>query len=432
MTVKKRINIITFGCAKNVYDSEILAGYLKNNGLQVVHEGIFKKNDILIVNTCGFIKDAKQESIENVLEYVDMKKKGEIAKIYVVGCLSERYLSDLKKEIPEVDGFLGLNYTSCLAELLNSPLKTDLLGERILSTPPHYAYLKISDGCDHRCAFCAIPLIKGKFRSLSMEELIFQAKKLAEKGVKELIIIAQDTTYYGVDIYGKRKLAFLLDSLSEVNGIEWIRLQYTYPAGFPDDVIELIARNPKICKYIDIPFQHISDRMLHIMKRGINKKGTLDLIDKIRKKIPDVALRSTMIVGHPEESNDDFNELLDFVQQTRFDRLGVFSYSHEESTASYKMEDNVPLYLKKKRLNRILNLQREISNELNNHKIGKTCKVIIDRKEGEHYIGRTEFDTPDVDNEVIINSGDRKLRIGNFYTIKILEAAEYDLFGELA
>ena len=432
MSLGNRINIITFGCAKNVYDSELLAGQMKNNGLKVVHEAGFLKDDILLVNTCGFIGDAKRESIDNILEYIELKRQGKLSKVIVVGCLSERYLNELKTEIPEVDAFYGLDYPARLLADFNLELNKNLIGERILSTPSHYAYLKISDGCDHKCSFCAIPLIKGKYKSQSEEELVTQAELLAKQGVKELIIIAQDSTFYGMDIYGKREIASLLEKLSAVSGIDWIRLQYAYPAGFPDNLLDIIRNNPKICNYIDIPFQHISDRMLKLMRRGMNKASTLALIERIRNKIPGVVLRSTLIVGHPVETEEDFDELVDFVKTVRFDRLGVFTYSHEEDTHSFSLVDNVPEKEKKRRMNKILRLQQNISAEKNQARIGTELKVIIDSHEGNMYIGRTEFDTPEVDNEVLISPGNRKLKVGAFYNVRIIGASPYDLSAELS
>lgn len=426
-----RINIITLGCAKNIYDSEVLMTQLKANSVQVVHEDEIKDGDIVIVNTCGFINAAKQESINNILELVELKKVGKVSELFVIGCLSERYKTQLIKEIPEVDVFYGLDYLPGILKKFNLKHKKDLIGERILSTPKHYAYLKISDGCNHKCSFCSIPLIKGKYISKPIEEVCFEVEKLSEKGVKELIIIAQDTTFYGLDIYGQRKLVVLLDKLSNINGIDWIRLQYAYPVNYLFDVLDVIKRKANICNYLDIPFQHISDNMLKLMKRGITKSKTLDIIENIRKEVPEIAIRTTLIVGHPKETAKDFEELVNFVKDVRFDRLGVFAYSHEEGTHSYNYKDDVPSKVKEERVEIIMNLQKEISLSLNSAKINKEYKVIVDRKESDHYVGRTEFDTPEVDNEVLIYSGEKEISTGKFYQVRIKDATEYDLIAEL-
>jgi len=423
-----RFNIITFGCAKNTCDSELLMGYLGKNSMSVVHEQEIQKNDIVIVNTCGFINDSKKESIDHILELAEAKKNGDLRELVVVGCLSQRYMAELRKEIPEVDAFFGVNFIPEVLKKYNLDLKKNLLGERILTTASHFAYLKISDGCNHLCSFCAIPLIKGKYKSETIEKLVADTEILVSQGVKELILIAQDTTYYGLDIYGTRKLASLLENLTGIKGIEWIRLQYTYPADFPMEILDIMNDHPNICKYLDIPFQHISDHMLKLMRRRITKEKTLQLIEKIKNKIPGIALRTSLVVGHPGETKKDFDELLDFVKDSRFDRLGVFTYSHEENTNSYHLKDNVIAFVKKDRLNKIMEVQRGISLELNQEKVNSIYKVIIDRKEGEYYVGRTEFDTPEVDNEVLIKS-EEFLKTGEFYQVKITDAYEYDLLG---
>jgi ribosomal protein S12 methylthiotransferase len=425
-----RINIITFGCAKNTYDSEVLSGKLAKYGVKVVHEAPFQKNDVLVVNTCGFINDAKQESIDHILEYANLKKDGVIKELYVVGCLSERYKKELEKEIPDVTAFYGIDYTKDIFRQLNLEYKDNLVGERLLSTPSHYAYLKIADGCNHGCSFCAIPLIKGKHKSQSIEDLIIQTERLAVMGVKELILIAQDTTFYGMDIYKERKISTLINTLSEVKGIEWIRLQYAYPSGFPEDLLAVIRDNPKVCKYLDIPVQHISDNMLKIMKRGLGKAGTIALLNKIRKEIPGIAIRSTLIVGHPGETEKDFQELVEFVEEFRFERLGVFGYSLEENTASYDIPGKVKDKVIRDRIETLMSLQSEISADLNCSRIGNTYKVIIDGKDGDQYLARTEFDTPEVDNEVLVKSKNNKLKTGEFYNVKIVDATAYDLFAE--
>jgi len=425
-----RINIITFGCAKNTYDSEVLSGKLAKYGVKVVHEAPFQKNDVLVVNTCGFINDAKQESIDHILEYVNLKKDGAIKELYVVGCLSERYQKELEREIPDVTAFYGIDYTKDIFRQLNLEYKDNLVGERLLSTPSHYAYLKIADGCNHGCSFCAIPLIKGKHKSQSMEDLLIQTGRLADMGVKELILIAQDTTFYGMDLYKERKISTLINKISEVKGIEWIRLQYAYPAGFPEDLLAVIRNNPKVCKYLDIPVQHISDHMLKIMKRGLGKAGTIGLLKRIRKEIPGAAIRSTLIVGHPGETEKDFDELVDFVEIFRFDRLGVFGYSLEENTASYNIPGKIKDKVIRDRIETLMSLQSSISADINRSRIGNTYKVIIDGLENGHYLARTEFDTPEVDNEVLIMAKNNNLKTGEFYNVKIIDATAYDLFAE--
>ncbi len=427
-----KIHIITLGCSKNTVDSEKLISQLSANNLIIEHNVEKTTARNIIINTCGFISDAKQESIDTILLYANAKKAGKIDNLFVIGCLSERYAKDLKQEIPEVDQFFGVNNIENIVKGLGYNYRDSLLGERVVSTPKHYAYLKISEGCDRGCAYCAIPLIRGKHVSLPIEQLVEEATLLANSGVKELILIAQDLSYYGKDLNGKLMLPQLVDKLSEINGIEWIRLHYTYPAGFPNDILAIIQNNPKVCKYLDIPFQHISNNMLKIMRRSFTKEKSLELIAKFRKEVPGLTLRTTLLVGHPGETDQDFDELLDFVRQIRFDRLGVFTYSHEEDTYSYKKyKDDVPDEVKMKRANEIMQLQQQISEEINFNKIGKEFKTIIDRKEGEYYIGRTQADSPEVDNEVLIESSNIKLKIGEFYRIKITKAREFDLFGEI-
>lgn len=426
----KRINLYTLGCAKNVYDSEKLSGQLKANELTVVHEAPIDKNDIIVVNTCGFINDAKEESVNSILEFAKAKEDGDVKELFVMGCLSERYKPDLQKEIPEVDRFFGVNDMDKILKQFGVDYKIELVGERLLSTPKHYAFLKISDGCNHKCSFCAIPLIKGFNKSLKMEDLLTEARKLAQKGVKELVLIGQDTTYYGIDLYGKRKLAELMKSLADIEGIEWLRLQYAYPASFPTEILDVINSHPNICNYIDMPIQHISEKMLRIMRRGVSQKRLVELLNQFRERVDNIAVRSTLVVGHPNETDEDFDELVDFVKEYKFDRLGVFKYSHEEGTSAFELEDNVPEEIKEERLNILMSVQQQISLKKNEEKIGKTFKVLIDKKEGQYWVGRTEFDTPEVDNEVLFPY-DENLKIGNFYNVKITEASEYDLIGNI-
>jgi ribosomal protein S12 methylthiotransferase len=427
----KTVNIITLGCSKNLVDSESLLRQLESNGYKVLHDSN-NPAEIVVINTCGFINDAKQESIETILQFENLRKSNKIEKLFVFGCLSERYQKELETEIPVVDQYFGVYNIKELVESIGAHYKNELVGERHLTTPKHYAYLKISEGCDRTCSFCAIPLIKGKHTSRPIEELVTEAKFLISKGVKEIILIAQDLSYYGIDIYKKFALAELIDKLSDLKGLKWLRLHYTFPAKFPMDVIDIMKSKPNICKYMDIPVQHISDKLLQNMRRGITKKQTYELIDYFRKEIPDMALRTTMLVGHPGETDEDFNELLEFVRHAKFERLGVFTYSEEENTYSAKhFKDDIPFSIKQTRMNEIMEVQREISNSLNTNKIGKVFKVIIDRKEGDYYVGRTEYDSPDVDNEVIIKSEKKKLRLGNFYKVKITGADDFDLIGEL-
>ncbi len=424
---RKKIHILTLGCPKNLVDSEILMSKLKNK-FQIVEKP--EKADLVVVNTCGFIDSAKQESIEKIFEMVELKEKGKVESVYVMGCLSERYKNELEKEIPEVDKFFGVEKFEEILNTLGVPDRYELLGERELLTPKHYAYLKISEGCDNPCSFCAIPLIRGKHISRPIEEIIKEAKKLAWKGVKEIIIIAQDTTYYGLDIYGKRKLPELLNRLSEIDGIEWIRLMYTFPAKFPTEVLDIMAQNPKICKYIDIPIQHISDKILKSMRRGITKRKTIELLEKIRETVPEVAIRTSLIVGYPGETEKEFEELLDFVYTFKFDRLGVFTYSQEEGTKAFELGDPISPEEKERRMALIMNAQHDIIVEKNEKMIGRKFKVLIDRKERDFYIGRTQWDAPEIDLEVLVEGNG--IKIGNFYEVEIYDIFEYDLIGKVA
>lgn len=426
---KQKLNIITLGCSKNLIDSEVLMGQVGDE-YEVVHDSD-DNADVVVVNTCGFINDAKEESVDTILRAVEAKKIGEVEKVIVCGCLSERYKNDLKEEISEVDGFYGVHELPEVLKALNVDYKKELVGERTVTTPKHFAYLKISEGCNRTCSFCAIPLIRGRHKSKPKEEIVKEVRLLASKGVKELLLIAQELTYYGVDIYHSRELPDLLRQISEVEGIEWIRLHYTYPNGFPEELLHEMARNPKICNYIDLPLQHISDSLLKSMKRHITAQQTYQLISQIKSIVPDVALRTTLIVGYPGETEEDFERLLDFVREVRFDRLGVFQYSHEEHTGAYLLKDDVPATVKQDRSDRIMMLQQEISNELNNEKVGKTFNTLIDRKEGDHFIGRTEFDSPEVDNEVLIPIKNANLKIGEFYNVSIAKADFFDLYGEV-
>ena len=426
---KNKINVITLGCSKNTYDSEVLMGQLKSNNKNVVHE---EEGNIVVINTCGFIDNAKQQSIDTILENVKKKNEGLIDKVFVTGCLSERYKPDLKKEIPDVDEYFGTTEMPSLLKHLGADYKHELIGERLLTTPKNYAYLKISEGCDRPCSFCAIPLMRGKHKSVSIEDLFSQAKILAEKGIKELILIAQDSTYYGIDLYGTRSLSKLLKELVKVDGIEWIRLHYAFPNGFPVDVLEVINSEPKICNYIDIPLQHISNKILKSMKRGASMEKINDLLQMFRDKVPEIAIRTTLIVGYPGETNEDYELLKEWVKNTKFDRLGCFTYSHEENTGAYKLIDDVPQKIKNERLNEIMEIQSQISWELNQKKIGKKFKVLIDRKRGNYYVGRTQYDSPDVDNEVLIQAETNFLRVGEFVDVKIIEASDFDLYAEVS
>lgn len=424
---KNQINVVTLGCSKNVYDSEVLMGQLKASGKDVVHEG---KGNIVVINTCGFIDNAKQESIKTILDFVQQKEDGIVDKVFVTGCLSERYKPDLEKEIPNVDQYFGTSDLPILLKTLGADYKHELLGERITTTPKNYAYLKIAEGCDRPCSFCAIPIMRGKHVSQPIEKLVKEAQLLAKKGVKEIILIAQDLTYYGLDIYKKRNLAELLQELVKIDGIEWIRLHYAFPTGFPMDVLELMKNEPKICNYIDIPLQHISDQILKKMKRGTTQQKTTDLLQNFRQIVPNIAIRTTLIVGFPGETEEDFEILKDWVKAMRFERLGCFTYSHEENTTAYELDDNVPEAVKQARAAAIMEIQSQISWELNQEKIGKTFKCIIDRKEGNHFVGRTEQDSPDVDNEVLIDATEHYVKIGEFCNITIFDASEFDLYGK--
>ena len=430
-SIPKRINVITLGCSKNLYDSEILMGQLQANNKPVTHESS-EKSEIVVINTCGFIGDAKEESVDTILHFVSEKEAGNIEKVFVTGCLSERYKSDLEQEIPDVDQYFGTHDLPNLLRVLGADYKKELVGERLTTTPKHYAYLKISEGCDRSCSFCAIPLIRGKNISQPIEQLVAESRKLAAKGVKELILIAQDLTYYGLDIYGKRRLADLLNELVKVEGIEWIRLHYAYPTGFPEEVIEVMQKEEKICKYIDIPLQHINSEILQSMRRGHKREVTENLIASFRKAIPDIAIRTTLIVGYPGETEEKFRELKQWVSETKFDRLGVFAYSHEEDTHAEKLENDVPDDVKQARVAEIMELQETISFELNQQKVGNIFRCIFDREEGGFYIGRTQFDSPDVDNEVLVDAEKHYINIGKFITIKITEATAFDLVGEPA
>lgn len=424
---KNTINVVTLGCSKNVYDSEVLMGQLKAGGKNVVHE---QEGNIVVINTCGFINNAKEESINTILEYVQQKEAGLIDKVFVMGCLSERYKPDLEKEIPDVDEYFGTSELPALLKVLGADYKHELIGERLTTTPKNYAYLKISEGCDRPCSFCAIPLMRGAHISTPIEALVTEAEKLAVKGVKELILIAQDITYYGLDLYKKRALADLLRALVKVEGIEWIRIHYAFPTGFPMDVIEVMKEEPKICNYLDIPLQHISDPILASMKRGTTQEKTTKLLKKFREAMPEMAIRTTLIVGYPGETQADFEALKSFVKEMRFDRLGCFTYSHEENTTAYELEDDVPEEVKLARANEIMEIQSQISWELNQEKIGKTFRCLIDRKEGNYFVGRTEYDSPDVDNEVLIDAKKHYVKIGDFVEVKIIDATDYDLYGE--
>ncbi len=430
-TKKNKVNIITLGCSKNLYDSEILMGQLDANKISVQHESINDDANIVVVNTCGFIDNAKEESINTILHQAQRKQLGLIDKLYVMGCLSERYKSDLEKDILDVDQYFGTTDLPRLLKVLGADYKHELLGERIMTTPKHYAFLKISEGCNRPCSFCAIPLMRGKHKSKPISQLVKEACSLAKKGVKELILIAQDLTFYGLDLYNERKLAELIEELSKVDGIEWIRLHYAFPSGFPKKVLDVMRKNKKICNYIDIPLQHINDDILKSMKRGTSHKKTVDLLNFFRNKVKGITIRTTLIVGYPGETEEKFQELKNWVSDTKFDRLGVFTYSHEENTTAYNLEDNIPDKIKKQRAEEIMNLQSNISYELNQKKIGSTFKVLFDRKEGDYFIGRTEFDSPDVDNEVLVKADKNYARIGDFAYVKILKADHYDLYGNI-
>ncbi len=425
---KNKINVVTLGCSKNVYDSEVLMGQLRANDKDVVHE---EEGNIVVINTCGFIANAKEESINTILEYVKKKEEGIVDKVFVTGCLSERYKPDLQKEIPSVDQYFGTTELPGLLKALEANYKHELIGERLTTTPKNYAYLKIAEGCDRPCSFCAIPIMRGKHKSTPIEELVIEAEKLAANGVKELILIAQDLTYYGLDIYKKRNLAELLKELIKVEGVEWIRLHYAYPTGFPLDVLEVMRNEPKVCNYIDIPLQHISDSILKSMRRGAGKEKTNKLLKDFRERVPNMTIRTTLIVGYPGETEENFQELKEWVTAQRFERLGCFTYSHEENTHAYSLVDDVPEEVKMQRANEIMEIQSQISWELNQEKIGKEFKVVIDRKEGSYFVGRTQFDSPDVDNEVLINAEKGYIRTGDFVNVIITGAEDFDLYAKV-
>tara|TARA_Y200000002_G_scaffold371129_1_gene367428 strand:+ start:106 stop:1410 length:1305 start_codon:yes stop_codon:yes gene_type:complete len=429
---KEKINIITLGCAKNLVDSEVLMTQLKGNKKDVFHQREDINPDVVIINTCGFIDKAKQESIDTILKHAKEKEEGIIKKLYVTGCLSERYREDLMSDIPEVDGFYGTRDLPELLKNFQAQYRNELLGERIITTDSHYAYLKISEGCDRPCSFCAIPLMRGRHVSKPMEQIVLEAENLVRNGVREIMLIAQDSTYYGIDIYKRRTMSELLKKLSDVEGLDWIRVHYAYPSGFPMDIIEVMSERDNICNYLDIPLQHGSTRMLKIMRRGITREKTDKLIADIREVNPGIALRTTLIAGHPGETEEDFQEMYDFVERSQFDRLGIFTYSHEEGTSAHKLEDDVPEQVKRSRSNKIMALQQKISAEKNMQKVGKTVKVLIDRADANNYYGRTEQDSPEVDNEVIIPTKEMHLRVGDFYDVLITESKEYDLIGKVA
>ena len=426
---KNKINVVTLGCSKNIYDSEVLMGQLKANGKDVVHEDKNDDGNIVVINTCGFIGKAKEESIDTILHYVEKKESGDVDKVFVTGCLSERYKPDLEKEITDVDQYFGTHDLPNLLKVLEADYKHELIGERLTTTPKHYAYLKIAEGCDRPCSFCAIPLMRGKHKSTPIEELVIEAKKLAEKGIKEIMLIAQDLTYYGLDIYKKRALASLLEALTKVDGIEWIRMHYAFPTGFPMDVLEVMKNEPKVCNYLDIPFQHINTEILKSMKRGTTHEKTTALIHKFREAVPSMGIRTTLIVGYPGETEAQFQELKDWVEEMRFERLGAFEYSNEENTGAFVLEDDVPADVKFRRVNEIMEVQSQISWEINQQKIGKVFICLFDRKEGNYFYGRTEFDSPDVDNDVLVDAREHYIKIGEFIHVKIHEAGDFDLYG---
>lgn len=428
---KNKVNVITLGCSKNIYDSEVMMAQLKANKFEVEHESMSDDSEIVIINTCGFIDNAKQESIDTIIRYAEAKAEGMVDKVYVTGCLSERYKDDLEKEIPEVDAFFGTRDLPRLLKTLKADYKHELVGERLLTTPNHYAYFKIAEGCDRPCSFCAIPLMRGKHVSTPIEDLVKQAHSLAAKGVKELMLIAQDLTYYGLDIYKKRALAELIEELAKVEGIEWIKLHYAFPAGFPMDVLDVMNKYDNVCLYLDMPLQHGSTSILKAMRRGITREKTEELVNEIRAKVPGIAIRTTLIAGYPGETEADFQEMYEFVEKMRFERLGIFTYSHEENTHAHNFEDDVPEDVKRERADAIMELQSGISYELNQEKIGKTFKVLFDRAEGEYFIGRTEFDSPEVDNEVLVKKADTYVRLGDFAFVEITSADHYDLYGKV-
>ncbi len=428
---KNKINVITLGCSKNIFDSEVMMGQLRANKFDVVHESTDDDSSIVIINTCGFIDNAKQESIDTILEFARAKEEGKIDKLIVTGCLSERYKPELQKEIQHVDDFFGTRDLPKLLKSLGADYKHELIGERLLTTPQHFAYLKISEGCDRPCSFCAIPLMRGVHKSTPIEELVLQTKQLASKGVKELILIAQDLTFYGLDIYGKRNLSDLLRQLSDVEGIEWIRLHYAYPSGFPMDILDVMNERENICKYLDMPLQHISNKMLKSMRRGITKEKSIELVKTIREKVPGITIRTTLIAGYPGETEADFEEMKEWVEVTRFNRLGIFTYSHEENTHAFNLIDDVSDDDKRLRASEVMQIQQGISADLNETMIGRTVKVLVDRKEGNYFIGRTEADSPEVDNEVLLDAATNYARIGHFVNVRIDSTTDFDLFGTI-
>lgn len=427
---KTKVNIVTLGCSKNLVDSEVMLTQLRGNGIETTHEAQNDDANVVVINTCGFIDNAKQESIDTILRYVDAKEEGLVEKVYVSGCLSQRYKDDLEQEIPQVDAFFGTRELPNLLKKFKADYKHELLGERITTTNNHFSYLKIAEGCDRPCSFCAIPLMRGGHVSRPIEELVAEAKNLASQGTKELLLIAQDSTYYGLDLYKKRNLADLMRNLSDVDGIDWIRLHYAYPTGFPMDVLDVMNERDNVCNYLDIPLQHGSSKILKLMRRGTTREKTEALLDTMRSKVPDIAIRTTLIAGHPGETEADFQEMYDFVERSRFDRLGIFTYSHEDNTHSFTYEDDVPDEVKQERANAIMDLQEGISREINEAKIGKTFKVLVDRKESGNFVGRTEHDSPEVDNEVLIDATKHYVRVGDFVDVKITDATEFDLHGE--
>jgi len=426
---KNKINVVTLGCSKNIYDSEVLMGQLKASGKDVVHEDKNDEGNIVVINTCGFIGKAKEESVDTILHYVEKKEAGDVDKVFVTGCLSERYKPDLEKEITDVDQYFGTHDLPNLLKVLGADYKHELIGERLTTTPKHYAYLKIAEGCDRPCSFCAIPLMRGNHKSTPIEDLVIEVEKLAQKGIKEIMLIAQDLTYYGLDIYKKRALAMLLKALVKVDGIEWIRMHYAFPTGFPMYVLEVMKNEPKVCNYLDIPLQHINTEILKSMKRGTSHEKTTALIRKFRDVVPNMAIRTTLIVGYPGETEAQFQELKDWVEEMRFERMGAFEYSHEENTGAFVLEDDVPADVKFRRVNEIMEIQSQISWEINQQKIGKIFTCLFDRKEGNYFYGRTEFDSPDVDNDVLIDAREHYIKIGEFIPVKIHEAGDFDLYG---
>jgi ribosomal protein S12 methylthiotransferase len=428
---KDKVNIITLGCSKNIVDSEELYSQLKANDFEVDHESDKDDANIVIINTCGFIDNAKEESINTIVRWAEAKQAGEIEKLYVTGCLSQRYMPELQKEIPEVDKYFGTTHLPQLLKTVGADYKHELVGERLITTPSHYAYLKISEGCDRPCSFCAIPIMRGKHISKSFEQIEAEVKGLVKNGTKELLLIAQDSTFYGLDLYGERKLAELLKRISDINGVDWIRLHYAYPSQFPLEALDVMAERENICKYIDIPLQHVSDNMLKIMRRGITRQRTIDLVQTIRERAPGIAIRTTLIAGHPGETQKDFEDLAEFVTQSRFDRLGIFTYSHEEGTHAGSLSDDVPQDVKEERAATIMEIQQGISAEINKSRVGNEYKVLFDRKEGGYYIGRTEFDSPEVDNEVLVDAKENFVRIGDFANVKIESAEDFDLYGKV-